>query len=77
MFSLLNNWKGMGKYPARLCKFLNSLSRFFHNQWRQFSCSFYLVDGERFRSGVLAEVGHRIALLSPQPVLHRIRSGKD
>jgi len=77
MFSLLNSRVGEGKSSARMCKILNSLCRFFHVPWLPFSWSLYLVERERFRSVPFPEVGNRIALLSPQPVLIRIRSGKD
>jgi hypothetical protein len=77
MFSLLNTRPGKGNFPARVCKILNFLSQFFHGTWRQFSRSFYLIEGERVRSEHFTNVGHRIALLVRQPVLIRIRSRKD
>ena len=77
MFSLLNRRLGGGKNPARMGKILNNLSLFFHGVWRQFSWPFYLVEGERLRSEGFPGVGHRIAFLIRQPVLIRIRSGKD
>jgi len=77
MFSLLNTESDRGNNPARMCKILNSLSPFLHEVLRQFSRPFYLIEGERLKSGRFAGVGHGIALLVRQPVLLRIRSGKD
>ena len=77
MFSLLNSKIGKGNSSARMRKILNSLSRFFHGRRQRFLWPFYLLEGNRFRSGLFVEVGNRIALLSPRPVLQRIRSGKD
>ena len=77
MFNLLNSRIGKGKSSARMCKILNSLSPFFHCPRLLFSWSLYLVERERFRSVLFPGVGNRIAFLNPQPVLLRIRSGKD
>jgi hypothetical protein len=77
VFRLLNMEKGRGKNAARMCKILNSLSAFFLEVWRQLSRPFYLVEGARLSSERFCWVGHGIALLVRQPVLLRIRSGKD
>jgi len=77
VFSLLNNDQGEGKISARMCKILNSLPPFFHEIWREFSRSFYVVEGDRFRNGHFADVGYRIASLVRRPVLFQIHGKKD
>lgn len=77
MFSLLNDRFRTGKQRARMCKFLFSLPHFFHDLWQSFSACPYLDEYARFRNRHLAPVGYRIAFLIRQPVLLRIRSGKD
>lgn len=72
MFSVLNTQFAMGKQGTRMCKILDSLSTFFHGVGLCFSRSFYLVEGDGFKSGHFTLVGNRIALLIRQPVLIRI-----
>lgn len=77
MFSLLNKRFRTGKHRARMCKFLNSLTQFFHSLWGPFSKASYLIGDVGLRSKRFITVGHQIAFSIRQPVLLRIRFGKD
>jgi hypothetical protein len=77
MFSLLNKRLPTGKYRARICKFLNSLSQFSQSLWRRFSQASYLIEGATLSGANFATVGHRIASPIPQPVRLEICFRKD
>ena len=76
MFSLLNTKIDKGRDPAKVCKFLDSLSVFFHAMRQRFGRPFYLLEGRRLRDRLFLWVGLRIAFLVHLPAFARIRAGK-
>jgi len=75
MFNMLNNRFLEGKNSPMVCKFLDSLSAFFHEILRCRRSAFYLFERMDFRDGQFPRFGFRIALPIYQPGL--IQNGKD
>ncbi len=77
MFGLLNTTTDLRKYSPLVCKFLDLLSSLFHGLQRRCRGSSYLLEKTGLRDGEFPAFGFGIALTLRQPVLMRIRSGKD
>jgi hypothetical protein len=77
MFNILNKGIREGRNSPMVCKFLDSVSDFFHEVPGLKEGPSYLVERMGLKSGGLEPVGLRIAFAMWQPVLIRIRSGKD
>lgn len=77
MFSLLNKPARTGKIRTRMCKILDCLSPFCRGIRRRFLLASYPLASERVSRMLFSKVGYRIAFPIPQPVLLRVRSGKD
>jgi len=77
MFSLLNTKEGKGNHTARLCKFLDPLSKIFRSLQHLLSEGRYLFESGRVREGLFRPIGDRIAFPHLEPVRIRIRTGKD
>jgi len=60
-----------------VCKFLDSMSAFFHGIPGAKESSSYLLEGMGLKNRGVAPVGLRIASATWQPILIRIRAGKD
>ncbi len=73
MFSLLNTKIDKGRDPAKVCKFLDTLSLFFDSIRQAVAGPFYLLEGEGFRSKIFPQRGHQIDFLLRQPVWVQIR----
>jgi len=77
MFNRLNIRMAEGKYPPMVCKFLDAMSAFPYEIYRLCEGTLYLLEGMGFRNCRFPLFGSRIAFVTWQPVLLRIRSGKD
>jgi len=77
MFSILNTKEGKGNRRTRMCKFLDPLSKLFRSLGKWFPGCRYLYESERFRRRIFSMIGDRIAFLHVEPVMIRIRKGKD
>jgi hypothetical protein len=77
MFNMLNRWIKEGKDSPMVCKFLDSLSAFFHGIHPFSGRPCYLLEEMELTDGTFPPFGFRTAFLICQPGLNRIRSGKD
>jgi hypothetical protein len=77
MFNMLNNGIRGGKNSPMVRKFVDSASAFFHGIPGLKKRPSYLVERMGLTIGGFEPVGLRIAFVIWQPVLIRIRSGKD
>jgi hypothetical protein len=77
MFNMLNSWVGKGKNSPRVCKFIDSLSAFWHGIQRFRESLSYLLEQMGLRNRAFQPVGLRIAFSIARPTFLGIRSGKD
>jgi hypothetical protein len=77
MFILLNTTTDPRKYSPLVCKILDWMSSLFHGMQRLCGDSSYLLETMGLRDGQFPPFGFRIAFPILQPVLLRIRSGRD
>jgi hypothetical protein len=77
MFNILNRWIREGKNSPMVCKFLDSVSAFFHGIRGRHGRLFYLLERIGLRNSMFLPVGLRIAFLIERPAFVRIRRGKD
>ena len=76
MFNMLNMYRPTGKNPAWMCKFLVTLSAFFHGLPGQFRKPVHLLESMELRNAAMALSGLRIAFSTLQPVRIPLRYGK-
>jgi hypothetical protein len=77
MFNMMNRWMEEGNNSPMVCKFLDSLSAFFHEIPRLGGSSSYLLERMDLRDDQSPRFGFRIAFPIWQPALIRLRAGKD
>jgi hypothetical protein len=76
MFNMLNMDRPTGKNPAWMCKFLVTLSAFFHGLAGQFRKAVHLLESTELRNAAMPLSGLRIAFPILQPVRIPLRYGK-
>jgi hypothetical protein len=76
MFNMLNTEPPTGKNPAWMCKFLVTLSAFFHGLPGQFRNPVHLLESMELRNAAMPLNGLRIAFSTLQPVRIQLRYGK-
>jgi hypothetical protein len=76
MFNMLNTERRTGKNPAWMCKFLVTLSAFFHGLAGQFRRLVHLLESMELRNAAMPLSGLRIAFSTLQPVRIPLRYGK-
>lgn len=60
-----------------VCKILDRVSKVAHEFHAQLLRALYVLEGTVFRAPHLEPIGLRIACVMHQPVLPRVRTGKD
>jgi hypothetical protein len=74
VFTILNKLPRLRNYPPFVCKFLDSMTVFFHARETVAWCCSYLLEQIDFKNHFVAAIGLPIAI--PLPAAY-IRKGKD
>jgi hypothetical protein len=76
MFNMLNTQRPTGKNPAWMCKFLVTLTAFFHSLAGRLRRLVHLLESMELRNEAMPMSGLRIAFSTLQPVRIPLRYGK-